>query len=62
MDIVGKKRDGKDGRTNHCYISKSLDGTSHFEGDVEDMLDLYKRVSGTDLDMTISADSVEGDY
>jgi Rab GDP dissociation inhibitor len=51
-----------DGSTDHCYISKSLDGTSHFEGDVEDMLDLYKRVSGTDLDMTISADSVEGDY
>lgn len=51
-----------DGSTDNCFISKSLDGTSHFEGDVEDMLDLYKRVSGTELDMTINADSVQQDY
>lgn len=51
-----------DGSEDKCYISKSLDGTSHFEKDVEDMLALYKRVTGSELDLNINADSVEGDY
>jgi len=51
-----------DGSEDACYIASSFDGTSHFETDVADMLDLYKRVSGEELDMTINADSVEGDY
>lgn len=51
-----------DGSSDSCFISKSLDGTSHFEKDVEDMLDLYRRVTGEELDMNINADSVEGDY
>lgn len=51
-----------DGSSDGCFIAKSMDGTSHFELDVEDMLDLYKRVTGEDLDMNINADSVEGDY
>jgi Rab GDP dissociation inhibitor len=51
-----------DGSADKCYISKSFDGTSHFEGDCEDLLSLYKRITGEDLDMNISADSVEGDY
>jgi len=45
-----------------CFISKSFDGTSHFENDCDDLLSLYKRVTGEDLDMTIKADSVEADY
>jgi len=52
----------EDGHKDRCYISSSFDATSHFESDVEDMLSLYKRVTGEDLDMNISADSVEGDY
>jgi len=51
-----------DGSDDHCYIASSFDGTSHFEADVADMLQLYKRVTGEDLDMNINADSVEGDY
>ena len=43
-------------------ISKSFDATSHFESDCADLLSLYKRVTGEELDMTINADSVEGDY
>jgi len=46
----------------NCFISSSFDATSHFEHDVEDMLALYKRITGEDLDMTINADSVEADY
>jgi Rab GDP dissociation inhibitor len=52
-----------DGTTDKCFISRSMDATSHFESDVADMLQLYKRVAGHDLDMNINADSVEqGDY
>ncbi|KAL7438787.1 hypothetical protein ACHAXH_004260 [Discostella pseudostelligera] len=51
-----------DGHDDKCYISSSFDASSHFEGDVEDLLSLYKRVTGKDLDMTINADSVEADY
>jgi len=52
----------EDGSKDQCFISSSFDGTSHFENDVEDMLALYKRVTGEDLDMNINADSVEADY
>lgn len=51
-----------DGHADKCYISTSFDGTSHFEADCVDLLDLYKRVSGEDLDMNISAENVDGDY
>lgn len=50
------------GEDDKCYISSSFDGTSHFESDCEDLLSLYKRITGTELDMTINADSVENDY
>ena len=52
----------EDGSNDNCFISSSFDGTSHFEHDVTDMLKLYKRVTGEDLDMNINADSVEADY
>jgi len=51
-----------DGLKDKCFISKSFDGTSHFEKDCDDLLSLYKRITGTELDMTINADSVEADY
>lgn len=51
-----------DGTSDKCYISSSFDGTSHFESDCDDLLSLYKRVTGEELDMTINADSVEADY
>lgn len=51
-----------DGVDDKCFISKSFDGTSHFEKDCDDLLSLYKRINGTELDMNINADSVEADY
>ena len=51
-----------DGTADKCFISSSFDATSHFESDVDDMLSLYKRVTGEELDMNINADSVESDY
>jgi Rab GDP dissociation inhibitor len=51
-----------DGNRDKCYISSSFDATSHFEGDVDNLLSLYKRVTGKDLNININADSVEADY
>lgn len=51
-----------DGSYDSCYISSSFDGTSHFESDCDDLLSIYRRITGEVLDMTISADSVEADY
>jgi Rab GDP dissociation inhibitor len=51
-----------DGSEDKCYISSSFDALSHFGNDCDDLLGLYKRITGEELDMTISADSVEGDY
>ena len=50
-----------DGTGDRCFISKTFDGTSHFEQDVEDMLDMYRRVTGEELDMNIETD-LSGDY
>jgi Rab GDP dissociation inhibitor len=51
-----------DGLADRCFISSSFDPSSHFEQDAEDLLNLYKRVTGEELDMTIDASSVEADY
>jgi Rab GDP dissociation inhibitor len=51
-----------DGADDQCFISSSFDDASHFENDVNDLLSLYKRVTGEELDMNINADSVESDY
>ena len=44
-----------DGRTNKCFISKSLDATSHFESVSADILDLYERITGESLDLDAGA-------
>jgi Rab GDP dissociation inhibitor len=48
-----------DGNADNCYISKSYDATSHFETAADDVLSLYRRITGTNLDMNISADMNE---
>lgn len=49
------------GKEDNCYISKSYDAASHFEACAEDVLQLYKQITGTELDMNISADMNEED-
>jgi Rab GDP dissociation inhibitor len=49
------------GHEDSCFISKSYDATSHFETAANDVLSLYERITGTQLDMTISADSTTDD-
>jgi len=40
-----------DGRIDKCFISSSFDATSHFETATSDVLDLYKRITGKDVDL-----------
>jgi Rab GDP dissociation inhibitor len=49
------------GRDDNCYISTSYDATSHFETAANDVLSLFERITGTELDMNISADMDEED-
>mmetsp|Transcript_9128 Transcript_9128/g.28986 ORF Transcript_9128/g.28986 Transcript_9128/m.28986 type:complete len:475 (-) Transcript_9128:603-2027(-) len=46
----------------HAFVSKSFDATSHFETTSTDVLDIYKRVTGSALNLDINADSTKGDY
>lgn len=33
------------------YISPSMNPTSHFEGETENVLEMYKAISGKDVDL-----------
>ncbi|EPX70702.1 GDP dissociation inhibitor Gdi1 [Schizosaccharomyces octosporus yFS286] len=39
----------EDGTKDQCYITKSVDATSHFETMARDVRNIYKRMTGTDL-------------
>jgi len=40
------------GTADKCFISKSFDPTSHFESTCEDVMDIYRRITGKELDLT----------
>ncbi|KAM9991550.1 hypothetical protein ACTFIZ_004942 [Dictyostelium cf. discoideum] len=42
-----------DGIADNVFISKSYDATSHFETTCEDVMDMYKRITGKDLVLTV---------
>jgi Rab GDP dissociation inhibitor len=50
-----------DGTGDKCFISRSYDATSHFETCAQDVLSLYFRITGEQLDMTVPADLDEED-
>jgi Rab GDP dissociation inhibitor len=41
-----------DGLDDKCFISESYDGTSHFQSAAQNILDLYKRITGNELELT----------
>ena len=41
-----------DGRASKAFISKGYDATSHFESEMDDVLDLYTRITGKTLDLS----------
>jgi len=45
-----------DGKKDGVFISQSYDGSSHFESTSDDVLDVYKRITGKDMDLTPKKD------
>lgn len=41
-----------DGTQDKCFISRSYDGTSHFQSAAENILSIYKLITGQDIDLT----------
>jgi Rab GDP dissociation inhibitor len=41
----------EDGKRERAFISKGYDATSHFETTVDDVLDMYTRITGKVLDL-----------
>jgi len=42
----------EDGKKDKVFISKSFDPETHFDKSCEDILDIYKRITGKDMDLT----------
>jgi Rab GDP dissociation inhibitor len=38
-------------RSDKAFISKGYDATSHFETEIADVLDMYRRITGRELDL-----------
>ncbi|KAK9805668.1 hypothetical protein WJX72_010909 [[Myrmecia] bisecta] len=51
VEVVDVMEPLADGKQDKCFISKGYDATSHFETTVEDVLDLYTRITGKPLDL-----------
>lgn len=49
----------EDGTKDNVYVSRSFDATTHFETTSNDILDLHKRILGTDYDWTPSDEPAE---
>jgi Rab GDP dissociation inhibitor len=41
-----------DGKKDQIFISKSFDAETHFDKSCEDILDIYKRITGKDMDLS----------
>jgi len=50
-----------DGRSDGVFISTSYDATTHFESTCEDILDMYRRITGKDLDLNVDLDALRND-
>lgn len=50
--IADLKEPVDNGTKDQVFISSSFDGTSHFESTGADVLDIYKRITGHDMDLT----------
>jgi len=42
----------EDGHATQCYISSSMDATTHFQSSTVEVLDLYERITGKKVDLT----------
>lgn len=51
VEVVDVHEPLGDGSSDGCFISKGYDATTHFESTVDDVLDMYTRITGKVLDL-----------
>lgn len=61
FDVYDIKEPKADGKADNCFISKGYDATSHFEQTTEDVMDMYRRVYGKDLDLSKTMVNLENE-
>ena len=49
------------GLKNRLFITESYDATSHFESASDDVMEIYKRIMGEELDLTVLPSADEED-
>jgi len=59
VSIVDELSPIDDGKKDGVFISTSYDGSSHFESTSDDVLNLYKRITGKEMDLTPMAGAEE---
>ena len=69
FDIIGKvnykftkiseRYEAKGNFNDGVFISNSFDATSHFESETENVLELYKKITGKELDLTDLPDDAD---
>lgn len=47
-----------DGKADNVYVTSSYDPTSHFQTTSEEVLQIWKTINGTDLDLTVNLDEL----
>lgn len=52
VEVIDIREPLEDGRRDRCFVSRGYDPTSHFETTVDDVLDLYFRITGRQLDLS----------
>lgn len=52
VEVADVYEPSESGQRDGCYISRGYDATSHFETEVQDVLDLYTRITGKTLDLS----------
>jgi len=50
-----------DGKSDQVYVTSSYDATTHFEGATREVLDMFMRIMGKPIDLSISADDLQDD-
>jgi Rab GDP dissociation inhibitor len=50
-----------DGTRNKLFVTSSYDATSHFESASDDVMQIYKRIMGEELDLTVLPEQEEQD-
>jgi Rab GDP dissociation inhibitor len=53
IDMYDMYEPVNDSSLDNCFISKSYDPTTHFETTVQDVLSMYSRITGKNLDLSV---------